>query len=56
VDEWILSSLKMVFKHWRMLSFVITNPTCTILVQRASTTIMDVAIVATQNKAQFYAK
>jgi hypothetical protein len=26
------------------------------LVQRASTTIMDVAIVATQNKAQFYAK
>ncbi len=24
-DEWILSSLEMVFKHWWMLSFVIAN-------------------------------
>lgn len=31
-DEWILSSLKMVFKHWWMLSFVITNLTSTNLV------------------------
>jgi hypothetical protein len=55
-DEWILSSLKMVFKHWRMLSFVITNSTCTNLVQYASTTITHVATVAVQNKAQSYAK
>ncbi len=55
-DEWILSSLKMVFKHWRMLSFVIIDLTCTNLVQRASTTITHVATIAVQNKARSYAK
>jgi hypothetical protein len=49
-DEWLLSSLKTIFKT--LADIFIADPICTDLMQCVSMTITDTIIVATQDKAQ----